>query len=143
MSDQDTKVTDEDVDFDDTTAPAAREAQLRIRKFDPWSVFRTAFVLSIALGIVFTIANLIIWMVLTLFGVFSSVNDVIESVAGTSSSILNVEDVFSFWRVLVASVVGAIINIVWITFIATLFAILYNAVVPFSRGIRVTLGEDK
>ena len=87
------------------------------------------------------IAVVLVWGVLAALGVFSSVNDTIESVAGASSSVFNVEQFFSLGRVVGTAVVLAALNAVLLTVLATLFAFMYNLTVPFTRGIEVTLSE--
>ena len=52
----------------------ARRARLRLTRIDPWSVMKTAFLLSIALGIVTVVAVLMVWSVLGAAGVWDSIN---------------------------------------------------------------------
>jgi len=130
----------EDEDYDEEY-DGPRQARLKLSRLDPWSVMKTAFVLSIGLAIVTIIAVVLVWGVLAALGVFSSVNDTIESVAGASSSVFNVEQFFSLGRVVGTAVVLAALNAVLLTVLATLFAFMYNLTVPFTRGIEVTLSE--
>ena len=123
--------------------PAApRQARLFLSRLDPWTVMKTAFVLSLGLAIVIIVAVVLVWGILAALGVFSSVNDAIRSVAGASSSVLDVESFFGLGRVFAASLVLAALNIVLFTALSTLFAFMYNLTVPFTRGIEVTLSEE-
>ena len=134
---------DNDDDLRDMeAAPGPREARLHLRRIDPWSVMKTTFVLSLGLAIVTVVAMTIVWAVLAALGVFSSINDAVESVAGSSSSVLNIEDIFSLPRILLGSTLIGLFNVILYTVLATLLAYMYNLTVPFARGVEVTLSEN-
>ncbi len=118
------------------------QARLFVSRLDPWSVMKTAFVISIGLAIVTVVAMILIWGVLAALGTFSSVNDTVESIAGASSSVFDIEQFFSLGRVVGGALVLAAVNVVLITVLATLFAFMYNLTVPFTRGFEVTLSEE-
>ncbi|MDQ1246014.1 MAG: hypothetical protein QG597_381 [Actinomycetota bacterium] len=145
MSVEETSQLDVDIDYDlsgedDYIEP--QQARLFVARLDPWSVMKTAFVISIGLAIVTVVAMVLLWGVLAALGVYSSVNDTIESVAGASSSGFNVEEIFGFGRVVGGALVLAAVNVVLVTVLATLFAFMYNLTVPFTRGFEVTLSEE-
>ena len=48
-----------------------RRARLRLTHIDPWSVMKTSFLLSIAVGIVTVVAVAIVWTVLGAAGVWT------------------------------------------------------------------------
>lgn len=123
-------------------AGGPRQARLHLSRLDPWSVMKTAFVLSLGLAIVIIVAIVLVWGILAALGVFSSINEAIRSVAGASSSVLDVESFFGLGRVFAGSLVLAAVNIVLFTALSTLFAFMYNLTVPFTRGIEVTLSEE-
>ena len=50
-------------------ARSPRRARLRLVRVDPWSVMKTAFLLSVAFGIVTVVAVFMIWSVLGAAGV--------------------------------------------------------------------------
>lgn len=132
---------DYDLTVDEDFAEPA-QARLYVSRLDPWSVMKTAFVISIGLAIVTVVAMVLLWGVLAALGTFSSVNDTVESIAGASSSVFDVEQFFGFGRVVAASLVMAAVNVVLVTVLATLFAFMYNLTVPFTRGFEVTLSEE-
>lgn len=146
MSSQDDTVEVEEISTEEVSdaevASAPRQARLHVRRIDPWSVMKTTFVLSLGLAIVTVVAMTIVWAVLAALGVFSSVNDAVESVAGSSSSVFNVEDIFSLPRILMGSTIIGLFNVVLYTVLATLLAYMYNLTVPFAKGVIMTLSED-
>ncbi|WP_017933483.1 DUF3566 domain-containing protein [Nocardioides sp. Iso805N] len=132
-----------------TTATAAspargpRRARLRLTRIDPWSVMKTAFLLSVALGIVMIVAVAIVWGVLSAAGVWDSVNRTVEDIVGNdSTSTFNVKDYVGTTRVLGFTMVIAVIDVVLLTAVATLGAFLYNMAAALIGGIEVTLAED-
>jgi hypothetical protein len=145
VSVEETSELDVDIDYDlagQDEYDGPQQARLFVSRLDPWSVMKTAFVISIGLAIVTVVAMVLLWGVLAALGVYTSVNDTVESVAGASSSVFNVEEFFGFGRVVGASLVLAAVNVVLVTVLATLFAFMYNLTVPFTRGFEVTLSED-
>ena len=63
-------------------AERARKARLRLTHVDPWSVMKTSFLLSIALGIVTVVAVAVVWAVLGAAGVWDSINATVGDVVG-------------------------------------------------------------
>ena len=120
-----------------------RRARLRLTRVDPWSVMKTAFLLSIAFGIVTVVAVAMIWQVIDAAGVWTSINDAInEVVTEPGNTPFNIEDYLGTDRVLGFTMLVAAVDVVLITAIATLGAFLYNMSAALLGGIEVTLAED-
>jgi hypothetical protein len=120
-----------------------RRARLRLTRVDPWSVMKTAFLLSIAFGIVTVVAVAMIWEVIGAAGVWTSINDTVKEVIdepGTAD--FDIEDYVGTQRVLGFTMLVAAVDVVLITAIATLAAFLYNMSAALLGGIEVTLAED-
>jgi len=64
----------------------SRRARLRLVHLDPWSVMKTAFLLSVALGIVTVVAVAVVWSVLGAAGVWDSINKTVSDVLGGDSA---------------------------------------------------------
>lgn len=125
------------------TAKRPRRAQLRVVQIDAWSVMKTAFLLSIAIGIVFVVAVAIIWSVLGAAGVWSSLNSILDQVLGSpGGQPFDVEKYVGTSRVVGITTVLAVVDVFLITAIATLGAFLYNLSAALLGGIEVTLAED-
>jgi Transmembrane domain of unknown function (DUF3566) len=116
-----------------------RRARLRLVRVDPWSVMKTAFLLSIAFGIMCVVAVFIVWSVLTAANVFGSINESMSSLLDESFAI---EDYIGMDRVLSFTMLVAVLNVVLLTAIATLGAFLYNLAASLLGGLEVTLAED-
>lgn len=123
------------------TTRRARRARLVVQRIDPWSVFLFSLVASICLGIVLLVAVAALYSVLSGLGVLSSVNDVLGEVLGDSGPGATPEPVFTLGRVLGATAVLAAVDVVLLTVLATLGALLYNLCASLTGGIEVLLGE--
>jgi hypothetical protein len=124
-------------------AKPSRRARLRLSRVDPWSVMKTAFLLSIAFAIVTIVAVMIVWSVLGAAGVWESINESVKNViGGEEAKDFNVEDYVGMSRVLGFTMLVSVIDVVLITAIATLGAFLYNMSAALLGGIEVTLAED-
>jgi hypothetical protein len=126
-----------------TTRPAGpRRARLLLTRLDPWSVMKTAFMLSISLAIVILMALALLWWTLDVTGVFAAIGRTIDDVAGTSTSAFDFMSLVGFNRVMGVALVLAAIEIVLVSALSTLFAFLYNLSVGLTGGLEVTLSED-
>lgn len=120
-----------------------RRAQLRLVQVDAWSVMKTSFLLSIALGIVLVVAVAIIWSVLGAAGVWDSINSIVQQAVGSDTSTpFEIQEYVGTSRILGFTMIVAVLDVILITAIATLGAFLYNLSAALLGGIEVTLAED-
>lgn len=119
-----------------------RKAHLRLAHVDPWSVMKTSFLLSVALGIVLVVAVMVIWSVLGATGVWDSINRAVADVVGGDTNDFNVEDYLGMSRVMGFTMIVAVVDVVLLTVLATLGAFLYNLAAVLLGGVEVTLAED-
>lgn len=121
-----------------------RKARLRVIRVDPWSVSKTAFVLSTALGIASVVAVAVIWSVVDAAGVFDTLGTVVNDVTSTQkTSGVDLSTVISLSRVVGLATLLMIANCVLITALATLGAFLYNFAAGLIGGFELTLAEDE
>jgi len=124
--------------------PAAgpRRARLLVTRLDPWSVMKTAFMLSVSIGIVLLMSTALLWWTLDVTGVFAAIGRTIDDVAGSGSSSFDFLSFVGFSRIMGIGLVLTAIEIVLGSALATLFAFLYNLSVGLTGGLEVTLSED-
>jgi hypothetical protein len=121
-----------------------RRARLRLTRIDPWSVMKTAFLLSIALGVVTIVSVLMVWSVLGAAGVWDSINTTVRDIVGEQASQpFTIQDYLGTDRVIGFTMLVAVIDVVLLTAIATLAAFLYNMSAALLGGIDITLVEDE
>jgi len=120
----------------------ARRARLLVSKVDPWSVLKMAFLLSVALGVVTVIAAIVLWTVLDLTGIFDRVNDLLGEIAGSESGGFDLRDFASLGQVVSFATIIAVVNVLLLTALSMLAAVLYNIASTLVGGIGVTLTDD-
>jgi hypothetical protein len=125
-------------------APKAkvRRARLLVSKVEPWSVLKMAFLLSVALGIVTVVAAIVLWTVLDLTGIFDQVDSLLGTLAGSEGGGFELKKVASLGQVASFATIIAVINVVLLTALSMLSAVLYNISATLVGGIGVTLTDD-
>jgi hypothetical protein len=125
-------------------APKAkvRRARLLISKVDPWSVLKMSFLLSVALGIVTVVAAIVLWTVLDLTGIFDQVDSLLGTLAGSESGGFELKKVASLGQVASFATIIAVVNVVLLTALSMLSAVLYNISATLVGGIGVTHTDD-
>jgi hypothetical protein len=117
-----------------------RRASLQVKRVDPWSVLKLAFVLSVALFFVWLVAVGVLYGVLDGMGVWDRVNGTYNEFAqntasGSSGPLITASRVFG-----IAAIIGAI-NIVLFTALATVGSFVYNVSADLAGGLEITLAE--
>ncbi|MFC0458104.1 DUF3566 domain-containing protein [Arthrobacter liuii] len=125
-------------------APKAkvRRARLLVSKVDPWSVLKMAFLLSVALGIVTVVAAIVLWTVLDLTGIFDQVDSLLGTLAGSEGGGFELKKVASLGQVASFATIIAVVNVVLLTALSMLSAVLYNISATLVGGVGVTLTDD-
>lgn len=133
----------------DTTEPVARprgqvrKARLRLSRLDPWSVMKTAFLLSIAFGIVTWVAVFIVWSAIGAAGVFDNINNTVTEVLGTpAAEPFDIENYVNTGKVMGFTTLLACADVLIITALATLGSFLYNIAATLLGGLEVTLASE-
>jgi hypothetical protein len=123
--------------------PQTRKARLRLSRLDPWSVMKTAFLLSIAFGIVTWVAVFIVWSAIGAAGVFDNINNTVSEVLGTpSAEPFRIENYINTGKVMGFTTLLACADVLIITALATLGSFLYNIAATLLGGLEVTLASE-
>ncbi|MFZ0322725.1 MAG: DUF3566 domain-containing protein [Actinomycetes bacterium] len=117
-----------------------RRARLTVSTLDPWTVMRMAFALSVALAVISVVAIMLLWGLLAVAGVFSSVTSTVDDLVGQGA--VSITEIFGFSRVFMFSLVVAAVDIVLVTALATLGAFLYNLAASLVGGVEITVSEE-
>jgi hypothetical protein len=102
---------------------------------------KMAFLLAVAAGIMAVIATVLFWMVIDHLQVFVTLQDFINEAVGTGATV-NITQYFEFGRVVSLATLIAVVNVIIITILAAIMAILYNITATLIGGLRVTLTDD-
>lgn len=121
-----------------------RKARLRLARLDPWSVMKTAFLFSIAAGIVLVVAVYVVWTVIGASGLFAAVNDIVKSVVSTpgDTTPFTIQDYVNTQKVMGVAALLAVVDVIIFTALATLASFLYNLAATMLGGLEITLAED-
>jgi hypothetical protein len=126
-----------------STRPQTRKARLRMSRIDPWSVMKTAFLLSIAFGIVTWVAVFIVWSAIGAAGVFDNINNTVTEVLGTpAAEPFRIENYINTGKVMGFTTLLACADVLIITALATLGSFLYNIAATLLGGLEVTLASE-
>jgi hypothetical protein len=125
-------------------AHRTRKARLRLARVDPWSVMKTAFLLSIAFGIVTWVMVFIVWSAIGAAGVFDNINSTVQEVLGTpGADPFRIQDYISTNKVMGFTTLLACADVLIITALATLGGFLYNIAASLLGGLEVTLASEE
>ena len=126
--------------IDDTVdnAEPVRQARLHLTRIDPWSVAKGAFMLGVTLAGVTIVATISLWLMLSAAGVFEAITGIFKDVSGSSSGV----SFLSLGRLVGLSMVVSAAEIVLLSVLSTLFAVLYNLSVGFTGGVEVFALDD-
>jgi Transmembrane domain of unknown function (DUF3566) len=124
------------------TAPT-RRAQLVLARIEPWSVMKFSFMVSLVGWVILFVAVAALYYVLSKLGVFHSIQSTITDVTSSkgSAGADSNGQWFSASRILGYTMLVGAVNVVLITALATVGAVVYNLVTYLAGGIEVTLKE--
>ncbi|TQS24969.1 DUF3566 domain-containing protein [Microbispora sp. KK1-11] len=122
-----------------------RKAHLVLRRIEPWSAMKFSFVVSLVCFVVLFVAVAVLYGVLSALGVFSSITDTVNQLTsgagGAGAGTIDIASWFEPVRILgYAALLGAL-NVVLITALSTLGAVIYNISADLVGGVEVTFSE--
>ncbi|MGD0373638.1 MAG: DUF3566 domain-containing protein [Streptosporangiaceae bacterium] len=122
---------------------STRKAQLILSRIEPWSVMKFSFMISLVGWVILFVAVSVLYFVLSKLGVFHAIQSTISSVtSGKNSPGVDAGGGwFSASRILGYTMLVGAVNVVLITALATVAAVIYNLVTHIAGGIEVTLKE--
>jgi transmembrane protein DUF3566 len=119
-----------------------RQAQLTLSRVEPWSVMKFSFVVSVVAFIILFVAVAVLYMVLSALGVFTSLQHTVSTITSSQGSAgTNISNWFSMSRILGYTGMLGALNIVLITAMSTIGAVIYNLIASTIGGVEVTLRE--
>lgn len=125
-------------------AKSARKAQLQLARLEPWSVMKFSFVMSLVCFVVLLVAVVVLYVILSGLGVFDAISGTVNDLTreqGQNSGGLDAGSWFSFVRVFGYTVLVGALNVLLITALSTVGAVIYNLAADLVGGVEVTLKE--
>ena len=127
-----------------TGSSRARKANLVISRVEPWSVMKFSFLISLVLWVVMFVAVALLYYALSSLGVFGALQRTLASVTSSQTSAgVDLTKWTSGTRVLGYTMLLGAVDVVLITAISTVGAVIYNLVTHLGGGIEVTLKETE
>jgi hypothetical protein len=113
---------------------STKQVRLRLVYIDFWSAVKLSFLVSICIAIVSVVATFLIYTVLLSTDVLASVNDLLRDIAGTGFDLMST---LSIGNVMGFSLIAAVLNVVVMTALGAIAAVLYNVSVRITGGVLV------
>jgi len=105
-------------------------------------VAKVSFMLSLALAMMILSAVAAMWWVLTYTGVFDSLARNLDEIIGSGSTTFDLVALLSFPRVMGVTLLVSALEIVLVSILGGLLAMLYNITVGITGGAEVVLSDD-
>lgn len=121
-----------------------RKAHLQVARFDPWSVMKFSFIMSLVCFLVLFVAVAVLYVILSWLGVFDALSGTIRDLTSNDqgkSGGLNPASWFSAAHILGYTALIGTLNVLLITALATVWSVIYNMAADLVGGVEVTLKE--
>jgi hypothetical protein len=119
-----------------TPKAEVKQVRLKLVYIDFMSAVKLSFLLGVAQFIVVVVGSFLLYLVFVQTGIFDTANSVAGDVLGGDA--VNVNDIVSIGRVLGAAAAIGFLNMIVITVLGAIMAVLYNAAAKIVGGF--TLG---
>lgn len=110
-----------------------------MRKFDPWTVMKVSLVFYAVLGLVFILAIVILWAVITNAGIPQAIEDFLKKITLLDQDATLFSSGEDYLRVVV------FLAVVWTTLmtgLTTLAAVMYNLISDVVGGVEIVVLEE-
>lgn len=114
---------------------AAKQVRLNLVYIDLWSAVKVSSLVSMAISISVFLTVILTWSLLSAVGVVGALEGVIGDILGEGGG--GILALLEFGQVLLLALVGALINLVSLTVLGSLSALLYNAISRLTGGLTV------
>lgn len=119
-------------------ATNSKSVRLHLTHIDPWAAAKSAFMLGVTIAGVLLVAVIVLWGALSAAGVFEAVSGLWNDAAGSDSASVSF---LSLGRLIGLTMVISAIEIVLLSVLSALYAVLYNLSVGFTGGREWTLTD--
>ena len=117
-----------------------RPVDIAIARVDAWTVMKVSFLLSVAFGIAMVIATAVLWFMVDGMHVFSTIEDFMKTIGG--EKFIPFLDYLRLPKVLSYATIAGVANVVLLTAISTLGAMLYNLIASLVGGVKISLMDE-
>ena len=115
--------------------PEAKQVRLKLVYIDFMSALKMSFLLGLAQFIVVVIGTLLLYLVFVQTGIFTTANNVAGEVLGNNS--FDINSIASLGKTVGAAAAVGVVNLIVITVMGAICAVLYNAAAKITGGLSV------
>ena len=121
-----------------------RQAHLTVARLEPWSVMKFSFIISLVCFVILFVAVALLYGTLSGLGVFDAIQRALSNVTSSQGSAgVSMSHWFSASTILGYTALLGSLDVVLITALTTIGAVIYNLVSHLVGGIEVTLRETE
>ena len=117
------------------SSPQVKQVRLNLVYVDVWSAVKVSSLVSLAVSITVFLAVILSWFLLNTVGVIGAVEGIVGDILGEGGGAILA--LLSFEQVTLLAFVGSLINLVSLTVLGSLGAVLYNAIAKLTGGLTV------
>ncbi|MGV4301552.1 DUF3566 domain-containing protein [Trueperella pyogenes] len=141
-------MTENTIPTSDTSAAAEakpmdvdiRRVRMTISRVDPLSALKLSFLISVGVGIMIVVAAILLWFTLDAMHVWARIEELLVTL--NSAPLLELGQFMQFGRVVSFAVVVGVIEVVLMTALGTITALLYNVVAMLVGGLYITVTDE-
>jgi hypothetical protein len=138
------KRTRADKKADKKASTSARQAHLMVSRFEPWSVMKFSFMISLACFVILFAAVALLYATLSGLGVFDAIQNSLSNVtSGQGTGGVNISHYLSASTILSYTALLGVLNVFLITAFCTVGSLIYNLTSHLIGGVEVTLRETE
>ncbi|GAA4162505.1 hypothetical protein GCM10022286_21480 [Gryllotalpicola daejeonensis] len=115
--------------------PTSKQVRLKLVYVDFWSAVKVSFLAGLAIAIIGIVATFLLWTVLTQTGVFKQIAELFQSIGGQSQN--GLLDAVGLGNVMSFAIIVGILDLVVVTALGAVIALLYNLSVKITGGLLV------
>ncbi len=124
----------------DRKSVGIRRIHMTIARLDPLAALKLGFLISVAIGLMIVVAMAFLWFVLDGMHVFSQIEGLLTNL--NSDTLLEFVQYLQFGRWMSFAVIVAILDIVLLTALSAVGALVYNLVAALVGGMRMTVTDE-
>ncbi len=115
--------------------PEAKQVRLKLVYIDFMSALKMSFLLGLAQFIVVVVGTLLLYLVFVQTGIFETANSVAGEVLGSNK--FDINSIASIGKTVGAAAAVGVVNLIVITVMGAICAVLYNAAAKITGGLSV------
>jgi hypothetical protein len=115
-----------------------------VSRFEPWSVMKFSFMISLACFVILFVAVALLYAALAGLGVFDAIQNALNNVtSGQGTGGVNISKYLSASTILSYTALLGVLNVFLITAFCTVGSLVYNLTAHLIGGVEVTLRETE